>query len=100
MLGNIGEQPIAKLDGVQTIAAQSGVNDVELWNGLFVTKGTPQEVIDTIAAVAAKTMASDAAQALMAETGAAVYWQGQQEAQARIEADRVKSAEINAILGR
>ena len=100
VLGNIGAQPIAKLDGVETIAAQSGVNDVELWNGLFVTKGTPQEVIDTIAEVAAKTMASDEAQALMAETGAAVYWQGQEEAQARIEADRAKSAEINEILGR
>ena len=100
VLGNIGAQPIAKLDGVQTISAQSGVNDVELWNGLFVTKGTPQEVIDTIAEVAAKTMASDEAQALMAETGAAVYWQGQAEAEARIDADRAKSAEINAILGR
>lgn len=100
VLGNIGAEPIAKLDGVETIAAQSGVNDVELWNGLFVTKGTPQEVIDTIAEVAAQTMASDEAQALMAETGAAVYWQGQDEAQARIEADRAKSAEINEILGR
>ncbi|MBY5935291.1 tripartite tricarboxylate transporter substrate binding protein [Tateyamaria omphalii] len=100
VLGNIGAQPIAKLDGVETIAAQSGVNDVELWNGLFVTKGTPQEVIDTIAAVAAETMASDEAQQLMAETGAAVYWQGQAEAEARIEADRAKSAEINEILGR
>ena len=100
VLGNIGAEPIAKLDGVETISAQSGVNDVELWNGLFVTKGTPQEVIDTIAAVAEKTMASEAAQQLMAETGAAVYWQGQAEAQARIEADRAKSAEINAILGR
>ena len=100
VLGNIGADPIGKLDGVETIAAQSGVNDVELWNGLFVTKGTPQEVIDTIAAVAEKTMASEAAQQLMAETGAAVYWQGQDAAQARIAADREKSAEINAILGR
>ncbi|MEO1778398.1 MAG: tripartite tricarboxylate transporter substrate-binding protein [Pseudomonadota bacterium] len=100
VLGNIGADPIGKLDGVETIAAQSGVNDVELWNGLFVTKGTPQEVIDTIAAVAEQTMASEAAQQLMAETGAAVYWQGQEEAQARIEADRAKSAEINEILGR
>ena len=100
VLGNIGADPIGKLDGVEPIAAQSGVNDVELWNGLFVTKGTPQEVIDTIAAVAEKTMASEAAQQLMAETGAAVYWQGQDAAQARIEADREKSAEINAILGR
>lgn len=100
VLGNIGANPIAKLDGVQTVSAQSGVNDIELWNGLFVTKGTPQEVIDTIAEVAAKTMASPEAQALMAETGAAVYWQGQEEAQARIETDRAKSADINAILGR
>ncbi|MEL6465950.1 MAG: tripartite tricarboxylate transporter substrate-binding protein [Pseudomonadota bacterium] len=100
VLGNIGANPIAKLEGVETIAAQAGVNDVELWNGLFVTKGTPQEVIDTIAAVAAETMASEEAQKLMAETGAAVYWQGQEEAQARIEADRAKSAEINEILGR
>ena len=100
VLGNIGADPIGKLDGVEPIAAQSGVNDVELWNGLFVTKGTPQEVIDSIAAVAEKTMASEAAQQLMAETGAAVYWQGQDAAQARIEADREKSAEINAILGR
>ncbi|MEM8654072.1 MAG: tripartite tricarboxylate transporter substrate-binding protein [Pseudomonadota bacterium] len=100
VLGNIGAQPIAKLDGVETIATQSGVNDVELWNGLFVTKGTPQEVIDTIAEVAAKTMASEEAKQLMADTGAAVYWQGQAEAQARIEADRAKSAEINEILGR
>lgn len=100
ILGNIGADPIGKLDGVETISAQSGVNDVELWNGLFVTKGTPQEVIDTIAAVAEKTMASEAAQQLMAETGAAVYWQGQEEAKARIEADRAKSAEINEILGR
>ncbi|MEX0309049.1 MAG: tripartite tricarboxylate transporter substrate-binding protein, partial [Tateyamaria sp.] len=80
VLGNIGAEPIAKLDGVETIAAQSGVNDVDLWNGLFVTKGTPQDVIDTSAEVAAKTMASEAAQTLMAETGAAVYWQGQEEA--------------------
>ncbi|MEL7131367.1 MAG: tripartite tricarboxylate transporter substrate-binding protein [Pseudomonadota bacterium] len=100
VLGNIGANPIAKLEGVETIAAQAGVNDVELWNGLFVTKGTPQAVIDTIAAVAAETMASEEAQKLMAETGAAVYWQGQEEAQARIEADRAKSAEINEILGR
>jgi len=100
VLGNIGADPIAKLEGVETVAAQAGVNDIELWNGLFVTKGTPQEVIDTIAEVAAKTMASDEAQALMAETGAAVYWQGQAEAQARIETDRMKSAEINEILGR
>lgn len=100
VLGSIGDAPIAKLGGVETIAKQSNVPDVGLWNGLFVTKGTPQEVIDTIAAVAEKTMMSEEAQQLMAETGAQVYWQGQDEAQARIEADRAKSAEIAEILER
>ena len=73
---------------MKTLAAQSGINDVELWNGLFVTKGTPQNVIDTLAEVGKATMASDEAQKLMAETGARVYWQGMKESMARIEADR------------
>ena len=98
ILGNIGSEPIAKLDGVETIAAQSGIAPLELWNGLFVTKGTSQEVIDTIAEIAEKTMMGEAAQALMAETGAAVYWQGMEESMARIEADRATSAEFGAFL--
>ena len=88
-----------QVGGVKTLAAQSGINDVELWNGLFVTKGTPQNVIDTLAEVGKATMASDEAQKLMAETGARVYWQGMTESMARIEADRKKSAEISAIIG-
>lgn len=98
VLANIGSEPIEKLDGVQTLAAQSGVNDIELWNGLFVKKGTPQEVIDVISKVAADTMAGDEAQQLMAETGARVYWQGMEESMARIETDRAKNAEIGEIL--
>ena len=99
VLANIGSEPIGKLDGVKTLSAQSGINDVELWNGLFVTKGTPQEVIDALAAVGKATMASDEAQQLMVETGARVYWQDTAESQARIAADRAKSAEIAAIIG-
>ncbi|KNG94889.1 tripartite tricarboxylate transporter substrate-binding protein [Pseudaestuariivita atlantica] len=98
VLGSIGADPIEKLGGVQTLAAQANIAPLELWNGLFVTKGTPQEVIDTIAGVAEQTMASEAAQTLMQETGAAVYWQGQAEAQARIEADRATDAAFNAKL--
>jgi len=98
VLGSIGEEPIAKLAGVQTLAAQTGIAPLELWNGLFVKEGTPQEVIDTIAAVAEATMASDAAQQLMAETGAAVYWQGMEESMARIEADRATSAKFSEML--
>lgn len=98
ILGNIGEKPIEKLDGVQTLAEQAGIAPLELWNGLFVKKDTPQEVIDKIAAIAEQTMAGEKAQALMAETGAAVYWQGMDESLARIEADRKTTAEFRALL--
>lgn len=99
VLANIGAEPIGKLPGVGTLSAQAGINDLELWNGLFVKKGTPQEVIDTLAAVAEATMMSERAQALMAETGAAVYWQGKDESIARIAADTAKDAELAAIIG-
>jgi len=99
VLANIGSEPIGKLDGVQTLSAQSGINDLELWNGLFVKKGTPQEVIDKIAEIAKATMASEEAQKLMRETGARVYWQGQAESTARIDADRAKNAELGEIIG-
>ncbi len=95
ILANIGSEPIAKLDGVETLAAQSGINDIELWNGLFVKKGTPQDVIDTLASIAEEVMAGDEAQQLMAETGARVYWQGSDESAARIETDRAKNAELD-----
>jgi len=98
ILANIGSEPIAKLPGVETLSSQAGINDLELWNGLFVTKGTPQEVIDTLAKVASETMASDEAQALMNETGARVYWQNAEESAARILADREKSNELKAII--
>ena len=98
VLANIGREPIGKLPGVQTLAAQADINDLELWNGLFVTKGTPQDVIDKLAEIGEATMASDEAQQLMKETGARVYWQGMAESMARIDEDRRKAAEIAAMI--
>ncbi len=98
VLANIGETPIEKLGEVKTLAEQAGVNDLELWNGLFVKKGTPQEVIDVLAKIASDTMAGEEAQQLMADTGARVYWQGMEEAQTRIETDRGKLAELISII--
>jgi len=99
ILANIGSEPIAKLDGVETLAKQSGINDLELWNGLFVKKGTPQEVIDKLAGIAKATMAGEEAQKLMAETGVRIYWQDQAASEARIEVDRGKNAELGEIIG-
>lgn len=98
VLANIGAESIGKLPGVETLAAQAGINDLELWNGLFVKKGTPQEVIDTLAKIAADTMASDEAQTLMKETGARVYWQGAEEAAARVISAREKTMELKGMI--
>ena len=97
VLASIGEEPISKLGGVKTLADQSGINNLELWNGLFVKKGTPQAIIDKLAEIASATMAGAEAQQLMKETGARVYWQDQAASEARIVVDRKKLAELNAI---
>ena len=98
ILANIGEERIGKLPDVATLSEQSGINNLELWNGLFVPKGTPQYVKDALAEFAKKTMMSDRAQDLMRETGARVYWQDAEASEERIKADRMKGAEIADIL--
>ena len=98
VLTNIGVERISKLPNVATISEQSGVNDLELWNGLFVKKGTPQAVKDKIAAIASKAMLGDEAQTLAKDTGARVYWENESESIARIASDTKKFDEINAIL--
>lgn len=60
---------------------------ITLWNGLFVPKGTPQEVKDKIAAIAEKAVASAQAQEIAKATGAGVYWLNAADAAARIDAD-------------
>lgn len=72
--------------------------NIDLWNGLFVRKETPQDVRDKIIAVAKKTMMSDRAQKLAAETGAAVYWQDAAASAERIVKDRAKLGEVNAMI--
>lgn len=72
--------------------------DIALWNGLFVHKDTPQDVRDKIAASAAKTMASERAIAVAADTGALVYWLNAEDSAALIETDKTTVAHIAAIL--
>jgi len=98
ILTNIGVERISKLPDVATISEQAGINDLELWNGLFVKKGTPQDVKDKIEAISKKTMLGEKAQTLAKETGARVYWEGASESKARIASDTVKFDELNAML--
>lgn len=72
--------------------------DISLWNGLFVTKDTPADVREKIAAVAKKTVMSDRAQAVAAETGALVYWADAAASAEIIEADKATLGVIDGLL--
>jgi tripartite-type tricarboxylate transporter receptor subunit TctC len=72
--------------------------NIALWNGLFVTKDTPQGVRDKIIAVAEKTVMSERAQAVAKETGALVYWQGADDSAARVANDIETMDRIGSIL--
>lgn len=84
VLATIGEKRTALTPDVPTVAEIAPELDVSLWNGLFVRKEVPQDVRDKIIAVARETVLSDKAQKLARETGALIYWQGADEARARI----------------
>ncbi|MEP1765135.1 MAG: tripartite tricarboxylate transporter substrate binding protein [Sulfitobacter sp.] len=75
VLASIGGERIALTPDVPTVAELAPSLDVALWNGLFVHKDTPDDVRQKIIAVAQKTVTSERAQTLAAETGALVYWQ-------------------------
>jgi tripartite-type tricarboxylate transporter receptor subunit TctC len=70
-----------------------------LWNGLFVPKGTPQEVKDKIAAIAQTVVASEAAQEIAKTTGALVYWQDQATATEQVAKDMKDLAALREKLG-
>jgi tripartite-type tricarboxylate transporter receptor subunit TctC len=98
VLVTITDQRIPLVPDAPTIGELDPDLNLALWNGLFVTKDTPQDVRDKIAAVASKTMMSDRAQAVARETGALVYWQDATESAARIDNDINTMARIGELL--
>jgi tripartite-type tricarboxylate transporter receptor subunit TctC len=89
---------ISKVPDTPTIGEIDDSLDIALWNGLFVTKDTPQDVRDKIAAVARETVMSDRAQAVATETGALVYWMDAEASAAQIETDKATLATISSAL--
>ncbi|MEM9031137.1 MAG: tripartite tricarboxylate transporter substrate-binding protein [Pseudomonadota bacterium] len=98
VLVSITGERISIVPDTPTIGEVDAALDIALWNGLFVTKDTPQDVRDKIAAVAAKTVMSDRAQAVAAETGALVYWEDASSSAAIIEKDKATLATIGGLL--
>ena len=99
VLAVIAERRIAPVPDAATLAEQVRGVDVTSWNGLFVPKGTPGGVKRTIAASARKTVTGRSAQDLARESGALVYWQNADEAEARYDADYRKIRDMLRRMG-
>ena len=88
VLAAFADNRISILPNVATLAEQvKGRTLPLLWNGLFVPKGTPQDVKDKITASAKKALASDAAKQVAKTTGAVIYWKNQAESQKQVDLD-------------
>lgn len=81
------EAPLSVYPDAPLLKDQMEGPSFALWSGLFVPAGTPQEIKDRIAQIAEAATHSDAAQQIAATTGAEIYWQGAEEAQARIDSN-------------
>ena len=99
VLASVGSERISLTPDTPTVAELVPDLNVALWNGLFVHKDTPQDVRDKIIAVAKKTVMSDKAQKLAADTGASVYWQPAAEVKKQITNDIKTLGHIDKVLG-
>ena len=86
------DKPLSVKPKAKLLSQQVPGLDITLWNGLFVPKGTPQDVKDKIAAAAKKAMTTKKALDIAKATGAGVYWQNAAQSKARIDKD-YKAAE-------
>lgn len=98
VLGSITTDRIPLTPDTPTLAEVEPQLGLMLWNGLFVHKDTPQDVRDKITAVAMKTMASDRAQELAANTGASIYWMDAEKSAAQIASDEEAFGNLGKLL--
>ncbi len=98
VLVSITDERIPLVPDAPAIGELDASLNIALWNGLFVTKDTPQDVRDKIIAVAEKTVMSERAQAVAKETGALVYWQNAADSAARVANDIETMDRIGSIL--
>lgn len=97
VLVSITNERISKVPNTPAIGELIPELDIFLWNGLFVPAGTPQDVKDKIIAVAKKSMLSDRAQEVAANSGALVYWMDADASTAQINKDRETMATIGGL---
>lgn len=78
---------------VPTLKEQTGISQTT-WNGLFVKKGTPENIKNKIAAIAQRALQQDRVKELSKSTGAGIYWLGGADAQKQIEEDFSNAADL------
>nr|MBX2868156.1 hypothetical protein [Acidiferrobacterales bacterium] len=98
ILASIGGERIALTPDVPTVAEINADLNIALWNGLFVHKDTPADAREKIIAVAKKVALSDKAKELAEETGALIYWQDAEAANAQIASDNEALGRLGKIL--
>ena len=98
VLATITDTRIPSAPDAPTIGELEPSLQLSLWNGLFVTKETPVDVREKIAAVAMQSMQNQRAMDHSAATGAIIYWQNADDSAARIAADIETLARIEQIL--
>ena len=86
LLTSITHERLSIAPDVPTLQEQTGIAQTT-WNGLFVKKGTSQEIKDKIAGIAEKALKSEKAVQLSENTGAGVFWISGKDAEQLIEKD-------------
>lgn len=86
LLSSITRNRLAISPETPTLAEKTGVT-LTSWNGLFVRKGTPDEIKQLIAKISQRALESDKAKEVAQNTGAGIFWIGGDEAKAVIAKD-------------
>jgi len=87
VLASITEERISLLPNVPTVAEIVPSLDIVLWNGLFVPKGTPDDVFAKIETAAKRALESDTAKQYVSDNGAHIYWKGRKASEDQIRKD-------------
>lgn len=93
IIASITHERLSISPDVATLKEQTGVAQTT-WNGLFVKKGTPENVKQVIADIAQKALKTDKVTSISQNTGANVFWMGGTEAQQVIDNDFSSAKEL------
>lgn len=93
IIASITKERLKISPDVATLKEQTGVAQTP-WNGLFVKKGTPDNVKNTIAEIAQKALNTQKVNDISMNTGASVFWIGGKEAEDIIAKDFASAKEL------